>query len=334
MNCWFLLPLPLLWALCADVALPGEERPEAGAERISAWEKKAAEVKDPVLVWIEATKDKGEAVRLEAANQLRDADDPRAIPALEELASARPKMLDRGGPLYPFDQVAKIGLQKIRARVEWEKIVKENPDVRARLQAAKKAFQTDNPFLRSRIRDFVVELWSEDANTLLLSADDYDAKICAAMAEHIKVGRQFYQNALKALKQAEGPFAGTAEEAQVRRKSLWSALVTFRCLGDVDCVPALLKVLVLDEKIDPDCDLRMQVRQTIASFGEAALPSLEEFLKKEGTKPEERANAVTTVRLIGGRRALEIVKGAVSRESDPEIRKSMQKLLDLMSGQK
>ena len=78
-----------LGTVCATAALSIED-----------WDRRAADSKDPVLVWIAAIEQAGVAeapLKAHAVRKLRRLDDPRALPALRKLIR-EPRGADAGAP--------------------------------------------------------------------------------------------------------------------------------------------------------------------------------------------------------------------------------------------
>jgi len=308
-----LATLVILGLYGSSVTCAGEP-PNPEWTRVADYRKRAAAAKDPVPIWVEAAADPGDRVRMEAARQLsRHVDDARIIPALESLAQAQPKERGREGPLYPFNGIAARCLKTIRSKQRWAAILRKHTTPRERLRAATEATRAEDVDLGEYVRNYLRELSDDEVVNFLLANKSYDEPIARICALRIKQGRRLYQEALKCLATAEQPFRGTREEAVAIYGDARWALSTLQYLQDPQSVPELLKVLVIDERVDPTGRLGGAAGEIIASFGAEALPKLDDYLRTQQSA-RGRHNAAWTVSLIGGPRAIEILQAALARE--------------------
>ena len=289
----------------------------SGSNRIAGYQAKAAKALDPESVWIGAASDPGEAVKLEAVNQLYDLGTGKALPILRKLAKEKPVLGNpRDGILYPYDKSAKNVIIRIEADLIWDQFLREYPDNNDRVRNAVVLIKEhlDNPKLKRKLQGFLVQVGDQASLEALLDMT-LSTEVATGLAKRLLLDRLVLDSMLARLKLLDRTLPASRELIYKRRHAILMALKFFNELADIKMVPHLLAAFNVRSVLDPGYDIASLARQAIAACGPQAIPIVEEFYKK-AVSLRARKNAIITIALIGGNDALRFLNDALKIEQE------------------
>jgi len=301
------------------LASAGAQDDPSGSQRIAAYRAEAAKSEDPEAVWIRAAADPGEAVKIEAARELLQLGTEKALPALRSLASGKPRIMDRGGPIYNYNDVARYAMNRIEAEALWNALVKECPEIPDRVKRAIELLKQHSSNLKfvARVRQLLIQSGSPEAIEALLQMP-VDSETAAALAGRVKQDRRIVEGMLTRVRLLDEAVPRTREGALQRYHQVYGALRFFTAMGDVRFVPELLRALDIPPSVDTDGHLMMEATEAIVTCGSEALPLLEKFYP-EAKSLHARENTIIAVARIGGKDAVRFLREAlVKEEARPE----------------